>query len=101
MKTINADPRHVDTGAPGSLGVAADRIDVPSEGRPLGDEREHEQRCDHQEQDEGDAAVAIADHDDENGCGRDGDELGDQEPRVADGDAVPPARDHVHTMLAQ
>ena len=53
----------VDACAPGRLGVAADRVDVPTERRALGDERQDSAR-DHQEQDEGDAAVAVADHHD-------------------------------------
>ena len=39
----DADPRHVDPGPPRRLGVAADRVDVPAERRPLGEERQHEQ----------------------------------------------------------
>ena len=49
--------------------------------------------CDHQEQDERDAAVAVADHDDEDRGGRDDDDLRDEEPRVTDRDAVTPMGD--------
>ena len=52
---------HVDAGAAGRLGVAADGVDVPAEGGALGDERPDQQQRDDQEQREGHAAVAVAD----------------------------------------
>ena len=50
MKTRIRIRGDVDAGAARGLGVAADRVDVATERRPLGDERPDEERTDDEEQ---------------------------------------------------
>src|SRR4029453_414465 len=48
---------------PRAPGVPADGVDMPTEGRALGEECQDQQRRNHQEQDERDATVLVADDD--------------------------------------
>ena len=67
MKTMIPDARDVDARRAARLRVAADRVDVASERRPLGDERPEDQEPDDQQQHERHAAVLVADRDDDEG----------------------------------
>ena len=87
------DARDVDTCAPGGLCTAADGIDVPAERRSLGEEGQDEQHPDHQEQDEGDAAILVADDDSRDGGCKDEHEPADDQPGIAHGYAVAAVRD--------
>ena len=88
------DAGDVDARAARRLGVAADGVDVPAEGRALGDERPEEQHHDDEEQRERHTAVLVADRDGDERDRDDADQLDGDERRVADGDAVTAAREH-------
>src|SRR4029079_393678 len=89
------DPRDVDTGATGGLGVPTDRIHVPPEGRPLREERQDDEGADHQQEPERDAAGArlVQDPDRHERDGGHEHDLEEEHDRVAHADAVTDARE--------
>ena len=89
MKTRMRIRGDVDAGAASRLGVASDRVDVPSEGRPLGEEREHDEEDHHEQAGERQrrAVRVIADRDDAEGRDATPASFGDDEPVRSGGPA--------------
>src|SRR3954451_25374371 len=85
------DASDVDARSPRGLRVASNGVDVAAEGRTLRDERPEDEEPDDHQQHERNTAVLVADPDDHECGGDDRSGLEPEEPRVAHGDAVPPA----------
>ena len=107
-RTMPAEPRHrardhededadasdVDPGSPRGLRVPPDRVDVPPERRPLGDERPHDEARHDEQERERHSAVLVQDRDRPERDHRHHRELGDPSDRIAQRDPVAALRDH-------